>query len=66
VDEDGESKAELVAMEGSLRFADYDGVESSLGVTERVEKPGGFWLAAASKAGNGIDRLTSETGIGAQ
>ena len=42
VDEDREGEAELVAVEGSLRFADHDRVEPAYRVAERVEESGGF------------------------
>lgn len=37
VDENGEGEPELVAVEGALRFADDDGVESAVGLFEEVE-----------------------------
>ncbi|MBL1090965.1 MULTISPECIES: hypothetical protein [Streptomyces] len=42
VDEEGEGRAELVAVEGALGLADDDGVEAALRVADYLEESGGL------------------------
>ncbi|MCQ6246102.1 hypothetical protein [Streptomyces malaysiensis] len=50
VHEDGEGIAELVPVEGALRFPDHDRVEPAVGVAERLEE---FVGAGAALPGQG-------------
>jgi hypothetical protein len=38
MDEDGEGEPELVALEGPLWLSDYDPIEATNGVAEKIEE----------------------------
>ncbi|MFE5031790.1 hypothetical protein [Streptomyces sp. NPDC056683] len=52
MDEDGDGVAELAAVEGALRFADHDGVESAVGVAEGLEEFVGAGAALPGQFGH--------------